>query len=179
MLWRLLLLLTTVFSSELLLAAVITYAADPVLNVPEVRNSCWSICYGDSYRFVLLIVVRSEFSLGAVTYTANHVRNVPDAQELPHPTLPHQLSHKSSHILHYLTSCPTRAPTSYTTLTSCPARATTSYTTLTSCPARATTSYTTSPAVPQELPEELYVCAKSYCICELKNCCVCDHFEKQ
>ena len=54
------------------------YDADPVLNVPEVWNSCWSICYGDSYCFVLLIVVWSEFSLGAVTYTANHIRNVPD-----------------------------------------------------------------------------------------------------
>ena len=60
------------------LQSSITYDADPVLNVPEVRNSCWSICYGDSYRFVLLIFVRSEFSLGAVTYTADHVRNVPD-----------------------------------------------------------------------------------------------------
>ena len=38
------------------------YDADPVLNVPEVWNSCWSICYGDSYRFVLLIVVWFEFS---------------------------------------------------------------------------------------------------------------------
>ena len=60
------------------LQSLVMYDADPVLNVPEVRNSCWSICYGDSYHFVLLIVVRSEFSLGAVTYTADHVRNVPD-----------------------------------------------------------------------------------------------------
>ena len=60
------------------LKSSITNDPDPVLNVPEVRNSCWSICYGDSYCFVLLIVVRSEFSLGAVTYTADHVQNVPD-----------------------------------------------------------------------------------------------------
>ena len=52
----------------------IKYDPDPVLNVPEVRNSCWSTCYGDSYCFVLLmIVVWSKFSLGAVTYTADHV----------------------------------------------------------------------------------------------------------
>ena len=30
-------------------------------------------------------------------------------QEFPHPTLPHQSSYMSSHILHYLTSCPARA----------------------------------------------------------------------
>ena len=36
-------------------------------------------------------------------------------KEFQYPTLPHQLSYKSSHILHYLTSRPTRVPISYTT----------------------------------------------------------------
>ena len=62
------------------LKSSITNDPDPILNVSEVRNSCWSICYGDSYCFVLLIVVRPEFLLGAVTYTADHVPNVPDVK---------------------------------------------------------------------------------------------------
>ena len=70
-------------------------------------------------------------------------------QEFPHPTLPHQLCCKSSHIM--ITSCSTSVSTSYTTspvvlqefpilhyLTSHPTRVPTSYTTSPSCPARAT-----------------------------------------
>ena len=36
-------------------------------------------------------------------------------QEFPRPTLPHQSSRRSSHVLYYLTSRPAGVPTSYTT----------------------------------------------------------------
>ena len=86
-------------------------------------------------------------------------------QEFPCPTLPHQLSCKSSHVLHYLTSCPARVLTSYTTSPvvlqefshptlphqlSCKSSHILHH--LTSCPTRVSTSYLTSPVVPQEFP---------------------------
>ena len=85
-------------------------------------------------------------------------------QEFPGPTLPHQLSCKSSHVLPYLTSCPARVPMSYTTSPvilqefpgptlphqlSCKSFHVLHY--LTSCSARVPTSYTTSPVVLQAL----------------------------
>ena len=72
-------------------------------------------------------------------------------QVSPHPTLPHQLSCKCSHILHYLTSCPASVPTSYGT--SSAVLQVFPHPTLPhqlSC--KCSPSYATSPAVPQELP---------------------------
>ena len=60
-------------------------------------------------------------------------------QVFPHPTLPHQLSCKSSHILRYLISCPARVPTSYATSSAL----------LQEFPHP---SYATSPVIPQVFP---------------------------
>ena len=85
-------------------------------------------------------------------------------QEFPHPTLPHQSSYKSSHILHYLTSHSASFHILHY-LISRPKRVSTSYTTSTvilqefphptlphqlSC--KHSQSYTTSPVVLQVLP---------------------------
>ena len=102
-------------------------------------------------------------------------------QEFPCPTLLYQLFYKCSHMVHYLTSCPTRVPTSYATspavlqvfphptlLHQSSYKSSHVLHYLTSRPTRVPTSYTTSPVVPQELtgcdPKRF---------CELKNCCVC------
>ena len=80
---------------------------------------------------------------------------------VPHPTLPHQLFYKSSHILHYLTSHPASVPTSYAThQLSCKCSHSLHY--LTSRPTRVPTSYTTSQVVLQEFLHPTLLYQSSY-----------------
>ena len=91
-------------------------------------------------------------------------------QELPHPTQPHQSSYKSSHILHYLISCPARDYTTSSAVLQALSHPTPPHQLsskcfhilhyLISCPARA----------PRFCSEEICIRnAKNHCICELEN----------